>query len=180
VGGERVVGGDLLPFLHLHHRQEYLFNFRYVIMVSYFYPYRTHDLCISTIDNSIRPTTSASPSQMASGFTPPPSELVHADDETSHHEGEASYSGTMQVVWINEGNKIEPTQASQFITKTIQAQFSGPIHRFFDFLMDVQDLLYAMFMRNYRFTELSDESHDRSAWTSTAKANFKHLLYNIR
>ncbi|MQL91131.1 hypothetical protein Taro_023733 [Colocasia esculenta] len=22
VGGERVVGGDLLPFLHLHHRQE--------------------------------------------------------------------------------------------------------------------------------------------------------------
>ncbi|MQM08811.1 hypothetical protein Taro_041668 [Colocasia esculenta] len=38
VGGERVVGGDLLHFLHLYHRQE----------VSYSYPYKTHDLCTLT------------------------------------------------------------------------------------------------------------------------------------
>ncbi|MQM02560.1 hypothetical protein Taro_035330 [Colocasia esculenta] len=49
-------------------------------------------------------TASASPLQMASGSTPPLSEPVHADDETSHHEGERSYSETMQTVWINEGN----------------------------------------------------------------------------
>ncbi|MQL75171.1 hypothetical protein Taro_007538, partial [Colocasia esculenta] len=48
-------------------------------------------------------TTSASPSQMASGSTPPPLEPVHADDETSHHEGEGNYSETMRIVWINEG-----------------------------------------------------------------------------
>ncbi|MQL69847.1 hypothetical protein Taro_002172, partial [Colocasia esculenta] len=122
----------------------------------------------------------ASPSQMASGSTPPPSEPVHADDETSHHEGEGSYNETMQAMWINEGNKIEPTQASQFITKTIQVHFPGPIHRFSDFSMDVQDLLYDMFMRNHRFTEHSNGLCARSAWTTTARANFKHLMYNVR
>ncbi|MQM09590.1 hypothetical protein Taro_042463, partial [Colocasia esculenta] len=48
------------------------------------------------------PTTSASPSQMARGSTPPPSEPVYAKDKTSHHEGEGSYSEMMQAVWINE------------------------------------------------------------------------------
>ncbi|MQM16186.1 hypothetical protein Taro_049138 [Colocasia esculenta] len=105
---------------------------------------------------------------------------LHADDETSHHEGEGSYNETMRAVWINEGNKIEPAQASQFIIKTLQAHFPGPIHRFSNFLMDVQDLLYDMFIRNYRFTEHSDELRARSAWTTTARANFKHLLYNVR
>ncbi|MQM21969.1 hypothetical protein Taro_055016 [Colocasia esculenta] len=117
---------------------------------------------------------------MASGSTPPPSEPVHADDNTSHHKGEGSYNETMRVVWINEGNKIEPAQASQFITKTIQAHFPGPIHRFSDFPMDVQDLLFSMFMRNHRFTEHSDGLCARSAWTTTARANFKHLMYNVR
>ncbi|MQL71107.1 hypothetical protein Taro_003407 [Colocasia esculenta] len=28
---------------------------------------------------------------------------IHADNETSHYEGEGSYSETMQAVWINEG-----------------------------------------------------------------------------
>ncbi|MQL70926.1 hypothetical protein Taro_003242 [Colocasia esculenta] len=120
------------------------------------------------------PTAYASPSHMASGSTPPPSE----PDESSR--GEGSYNETMQAVWINEGNKIEPAQASQFITKTIQAHFPSPIHRFSDFSMDVQDLLYDMFMRNHRFTEHSDELLARSAWTTTARANFKHLLYNVR
>ncbi|MQM14356.1 hypothetical protein Taro_047285 [Colocasia esculenta] len=46
--------------------------------------------------------------------------------------------------------------------------------------MDVKDLLYDMFMRNHRFTEHSDELRARSAWTTTARANFKHLLYNVR
>ncbi|MQM11891.1 hypothetical protein Taro_044801, partial [Colocasia esculenta] len=117
---------------------------------------------------------------MASGSTPPPSEPVRADDELSHHEGEGSYNETIRAVWINEGNKIEPAQASQFITKTIQAYFPGPIHRFSDFPMDVQDLLYDMFMRNHRFTEHSHGLRARSAWTTTARASFKHLMYNVR
>ncbi|MQL96805.1 hypothetical protein Taro_029490 [Colocasia esculenta] len=86
----------------------------------------------------------------------------------------------MRAVWINEGNKIEPAQASQFITKTIQAHIPGPIHRFSDFPMDVQDLLFSMFLKNHRFTEHSHELRARSAWTSTARANFKHLMYNVR
>ncbi|MQM07530.1 hypothetical protein Taro_040359 [Colocasia esculenta] len=77
------------------------------------------------------PTTYASPSQMASGSTPPPSEPVHVDDETSHHEGEGSYNEMMRA-------------------------------------------------RNHRFTEHSDELRARSAWTTPARANFKHLLYNVR
>ncbi|MQL73587.1 hypothetical protein Taro_005943, partial [Colocasia esculenta] len=126
-----------------------------------------------------RLTASASPSHMASRSTPP-SKPVHVDDETSHHEGEGSYNETMRAVWINEGNKIEPAQASQFITKTIQAHIPGPIHRFSDFPMDVQDLLFSMFWKNHRFTEHSHELRARSAWTSTARANFKHLMYNVR
>ncbi|MQM21791.1 hypothetical protein Taro_054836 [Colocasia esculenta] len=50
---------------------------------------------------------SASPSHMTSGSTPPPSEPVHVDDETSHHEGEGSYNETMRAVWINEGGIID-------------------------------------------------------------------------
>ncbi|MQM11450.1 hypothetical protein Taro_044358, partial [Colocasia esculenta] len=85
-----------------------------------------------------RLTASASPSHMASRSTPPPSEPVHADDKTSHHEGEGSYNETMRAVWINEGYK------------------------------------------NHRFTEHSHELRARFAWTSTAIANFKHLMYNVR
>ncbi|MQM09176.1 hypothetical protein Taro_042044, partial [Colocasia esculenta] len=44
VGGEGVVGGDLLPFLHLHHRQEDLRPFTSTT------GNRTHDLCTSTTD----------------------------------------------------------------------------------------------------------------------------------
>ncbi|MQL76375.1 hypothetical protein Taro_008766 [Colocasia esculenta] len=108
----------------------------------------THNLC--TFTTGSRPMTSAplppaagrlmasaSPSHMASRSTPPPSEPVHADDETSHHEGEGSYE-TMRAVWINEG------------------------------------------YRNHRFTEHSDGLRARSAWTTTARANFKHLMYNVR
>ncbi|MQM01587.1 hypothetical protein Taro_034343, partial [Colocasia esculenta] len=126
------------------------------------------------------PTASASPSHMASGSTPPPSEPGMFIHSYSHHEGEGSYNETMWAVWINEGNKIEPTQASQFITKTLQAHFPGPIHRFSDFPMNVQDLLYDMFVRNHRFIEHSDKLHARSTWTTTTRKNFKHLLYNIR
>ncbi|MQL68644.1 hypothetical protein Taro_000914 [Colocasia esculenta] len=84
-----------------------------------------------------RLTASASPSHMASRSTPP-SEPVHVDDETSHHEGEGNYNETMRAVSINEGYK------------------------------------------NHRFTEHSHELRARSAWTSTARANFKHLMYNVR
>ncbi|MQL70417.1 hypothetical protein Taro_002741, partial [Colocasia esculenta] len=58
------------------------------------------------------------------------SQVLHIDDEMSHHEGEGSYSETMR--------------------------------------------------RNHRFTEHSDELRARSTWTTTARANFKHLLYNVR
>ncbi|MQM01408.1 hypothetical protein Taro_034168, partial [Colocasia esculenta] len=34
--------------------------------------------------------------------------------------------------------------------------------------------------RNHRFTEHSNELRARSAWTTTARENFKHLLYNVR
>ncbi|MQL74670.1 hypothetical protein Taro_007028, partial [Colocasia esculenta] len=46
--------------------------------------------------------------------------------------------------------------------------------------MDVQELLYQMFMRNHRFTHPSNEARSRSVWTATAQSNFKHLLYNAR
>ncbi|MQM04841.1 hypothetical protein Taro_037646 [Colocasia esculenta] len=46
--------------------------------------------------------------------------------------------------------------------------------------MDVQKLLYQMFMSNHRFTHHSDEAWFRSVWTTTARSNFKHLLYNAR
>ncbi|MQM10920.1 hypothetical protein Taro_043823 [Colocasia esculenta] len=34
--------------------------------------------------------------------------------------------------------------------------------------------------RNHRFTEHSDELRARSAWTTTVRVNFKHLMYNVR
>ncbi|MQM03923.1 hypothetical protein Taro_036709 [Colocasia esculenta] len=50
VGGERVGGGDLLPFLHLHHRQEdsrplHLYHWQQDLCTS-----TTDGLCISIID----------------------------------------------------------------------------------------------------------------------------------
>ncbi|MQL81777.1 hypothetical protein Taro_014246 [Colocasia esculenta] len=125
VRGERVVGGDLLPFLHLHHRQEDL-------RPLHLYQRQQDPRPLHLYHR--QPTTYASLSQMASGSTPPPSEpdrIVHVDDETSHQEGEGSYNETMRA-------------------------------------------------RNHRFTEHSDELRARSAWTTTARANFKHLLYNVR
>ncbi|MQL75294.1 hypothetical protein Taro_007671 [Colocasia esculenta] len=97
-----------------------------------------------------RLTASASPSHMASGSTPPSCELVHADDEMSHHEGEGSYNETMRAVCKNKGYIIH----------------------YFCYLFVI--------VRNQRFTEHSDELRARSAWTTTARANFKHLMYNVR
>ncbi|MQM05066.1 hypothetical protein Taro_037871 [Colocasia esculenta] len=51
---------------------------------------------------------------------------------------------------------------------------------FNDFQMNVQELLYQMFMSNYRFTRPSDEVRSRSVWTTTTRSNYKHLLYNAR
>ncbi|MQL81298.1 hypothetical protein Taro_013759 [Colocasia esculenta] len=102
------------------------------------------------------------------------------EDAVSLQEGGGSfYESTLSEVWIN-GDKIEHAQASQFITRTIQAHFPGPIHRFNDFPMEVQKLLYQMFMSNHRFTRCSDEARSRLVWTMTARSNFKHLLYNAR
>ncbi|MQL77410.1 hypothetical protein Taro_009819, partial [Colocasia esculenta] len=42
--------------------------------------------------------------------------------------------------------------------------------------MDVQKLLYQMFISNHRFTHPSA----RSVWTTTVRSNSKHLLYNAR
>ncbi|MQM05791.1 hypothetical protein Taro_038607 [Colocasia esculenta] len=46
--------------------------------------------------------------------------------------------------------------------------------------MDVQELLYQMFMSNHRFTRPSDEARSRSVWTATARSKSKHMLYNVR
>ncbi|MQM22783.1 hypothetical protein Taro_055842, partial [Colocasia esculenta] len=40
--------------------------------------------------------------------------------------------------------------------------------------------LYHRQQMNHRFIECLDESRARSAWTTTARANFKHPLYNVR
>ncbi|MQL90560.1 hypothetical protein Taro_023156, partial [Colocasia esculenta] len=102
------------------------------------------------------------------------------EDAVSLKEGGGNfYESTLPEVWIN-GDKIEPAQASQFITRTIQAHFPGPIHRFNDFPMEVQELLYQMFMSNHRFTHRLDEARSRLVWMMTARSNFKHLLYNAR
>ncbi|MQL68049.1 hypothetical protein Taro_000307 [Colocasia esculenta] len=114
--------------------------------------------------------------------TPSPTTGVGSvpDDAVSLQEGVGSfYESTLREVWIN-GDKLEPAQASQFITKTIQAHFPGPIYRFNDFPMEVQELLYQMFMSNHRFTCRSDEARSRLVWTMTAQSNFKHLMYNAR
>ncbi|MQL93929.1 hypothetical protein Taro_026585 [Colocasia esculenta] len=90
------------------------------------------------------------------------------EDAVSLQEGGSNfYESTLREVWIN-GDKIEPAQASQFITRTMQAHFPGPIHRFNDFPMEVQELLYQMFMSNHRFKRRSDEARSRSEWTMTA------------
>ncbi|MQM02448.1 hypothetical protein Taro_035217 [Colocasia esculenta] len=46
--------------------------------------------------------------------------------------------------------------------------------------MEVQELLYQMFMSNHRFTRRSDEARSQLVWTMIARSNFKHLLYNAR
>ncbi|MQL87243.1 hypothetical protein Taro_019768, partial [Colocasia esculenta] len=100
-------------------------------------------------------------------------------DAVSLQEGGGSFYDTLREVWIN-GDKIEAAQASQFITRTIQAHFPGPIHRFNDFLIEVQESLYQMFMNNHRFTHRLDEARSRLVWTTMTRSNFKHLLYNAR
>ncbi|MQL73475.1 hypothetical protein Taro_005833 [Colocasia esculenta] len=101
--------------------------------------------------------------------TPSPTTVAGSvpEDAVSLQEGGGNfYDSTLREVWIN-GDKIEPAQASQFITRTIQAHFPGPIHRFNDFPMEVQKLLYQMFMSNHRFTRPSDEARSRLVWTMT-------------
>ncbi|MQL69313.1 hypothetical protein Taro_001602 [Colocasia esculenta] len=116
---------------------------------------------------------------------PPPlaagaSTVQEAEDVVNLQEGGGNfYDGILQEVWIN-GDKIEFAQASQFITKSIQAHFPRPIHRFNDFPIEVQELLYQMFMSNHRFTRPSNEAWSQSVWTTTARSNYKHLLYNAR
>ncbi|MQM13067.1 hypothetical protein Taro_045989, partial [Colocasia esculenta] len=118
----------------------------------------------------------AGPSSVPPPITAGP---VPEDDVSLHEVGGSFHESNLWEVWIN-GDKIEPAQASQFITRTIQAHFPGPIHRFNDFPMEVQESMYQMFMRNHRFTRRSDEARSRLVWTTTARSNFKHLLYNAR
>ncbi|MQL79212.1 hypothetical protein Taro_011639 [Colocasia esculenta] len=118
------------------------------------------------------PSSVSPPIVVGSGqSTPSPRTIVGSvpEDVVSLHEGGGSFhESTLWEVWIN-GDKIEPAQAPQFITRTIQAHFPRPIHRFNDFPMEVQELLYQMFMSNHRLV-----------WTTTARSNFKHLMYNAR
>ncbi|MQM07330.1 hypothetical protein Taro_040168 [Colocasia esculenta] len=132
---------------------------------------------------SVSPPLAAPPLAAGSGqSTHSPNTVVGSvpEDAVSLQEGGGSfYESTLREVCIN-GDKIEPAQASQFITRTIPAHFLGPIHRFNDFSLEVQELLYQMFMSNHRFTRRSDEARSRLVWTMTARSNFKHLLYNAR
>ncbi|MQL93966.1 hypothetical protein Taro_026605, partial [Colocasia esculenta] len=124
---------------------------------------------------AVEPSVSAPLAFLACASTMP-----EPEDVVSLQEGGGNfYDGSLREVWIN-GDKIEFAQASQFITRSIQAHFPGPIHRFNDFPMDVQKLLYQMFMSNHRFTRPSDEAQSRSVWTTTVRSNYKHLLYNAR
>ncbi|MQM15835.1 hypothetical protein Taro_048790 [Colocasia esculenta] len=84
-----------------------------------------------TTSTPLPPTASASPSQMASGSTPPPSKLVHADDETSHHEGEGSYNETMQAVWINEGAAptTTPAQFREIVNESVSQNISAIVYQ---------------------------------------------------
>ncbi|MQM18912.1 hypothetical protein Taro_051912 [Colocasia esculenta] len=136
-----------------------------------------------TVAVAAGPASVSPPVAAGSGqSTPSPNTVVGPvpEDAISLQEGGGSfYDNTLREVWIN-GDKIELAQASQFITRTIQAHFPGPIHRFNDFPMEVQKLLYQMFISNHRFTRRSDEARSRLVWTMTARSNFKHLLYNAR
>ncbi|MQM12330.1 hypothetical protein Taro_045246 [Colocasia esculenta] len=94
----------------------------------------------SVVSPSAPPTV---PAAVGASFESP---SVAAEDAVSQQEGgDSFYESTLREVWIN-GDKIEPAQASQFITRTLQAHFPGPIHRFNDFPMKVQEHLYQMFM----------------------------------
>ncbi|MQM05603.1 hypothetical protein Taro_038416 [Colocasia esculenta] len=76
------------------------------------------------------------------------------EDVVSLHEGGGSFhESTLREVWINGFN---------------------------DFPMEVLESLYQMFMSNHRFTRRSDEVRSRLVWTTTARSNFKHLLYNAK
>ncbi|MQM11254.1 hypothetical protein Taro_044160 [Colocasia esculenta] len=114
-----------------------------------------------TVAAAAGPASVSSPLAAGSGqSTPSPNTIVGSvpEDAISLQEGGGSfYESTLPEVWIN-GDKIEPAQASQFITRTIQAHFPRPIHRFNDFPMEIQELLYQMFMSNHRFTCRSDEA----------------------
>ncbi|MQM14303.1 hypothetical protein Taro_047233 [Colocasia esculenta] len=83
------------------------------------------------------PSVSAAPAFFTGASTVPEAE----DDVSLQEGGDSFYESTLREVWIN-GDKMEPAQASQFITRTIQAHIPGPIHRFDDFSMEVQELLY--------------------------------------
>ncbi|MQL87559.1 hypothetical protein Taro_020100 [Colocasia esculenta] len=93
------------------------------------------------------PPTFSTPATRLSASAPPiflagASTMPEAEDVVSLQEGGGGfYDGTLREVWINR-DKIELAQASQFITRSIQAHFPIPIHRFNDFPMDVQELLY--------------------------------------
>ncbi|MQM21988.1 hypothetical protein Taro_055035 [Colocasia esculenta] len=87
------------------------------------------------------PCVSAPPAFLAGASTVP-----EAEDAISLQEGGGSfYERSLREVWIN-GDQIELALVSQFITRTIQAHFPRPIHRFNDFPMEVQELLYQVFM----------------------------------
>ncbi|MQL82236.1 hypothetical protein Taro_014703 [Colocasia esculenta] len=127
--------------------------------------------CTPSPPTVVGPSVSKPPVFLAGASTVP-----EAEGAVSLQEGGGSfYESTLREV-----DKIEPAQASQFITRTIQAHFPGPIHRFNDFPMEAQELLYQMFMSNHRFTHRSDEAWSRLVWTTTAQSNFKHLLYSER
>ncbi|MQM16482.1 hypothetical protein Taro_049439 [Colocasia esculenta] len=125
------------------------------------------------------PTTSAdlppaagpmtfAPLPLAAGLmttAPLPLAAVHADDETSHHEGEGSYNETMRAVWINEGyrnhrfTKRSDESVLDLHGKPLQEQIASICCIMFE---EMQKKYETQLKRPPQFQELFDQTHKKT------------------
>ncbi|MQM14942.1 hypothetical protein Taro_047877 [Colocasia esculenta] len=120
--------------------------------------------------SSVSPTvaTAVGAASVSPPLAAPP--LAANSGQSTHSPNAVVGSVPVDVVSLQEGG-------GSFYESTLWELW---INGFNDFLMEVQELLYQMFMSNHRFTRRSDEARSRLVWTMTARSNFKHLLYNAR
>ncbi|MQL96200.1 hypothetical protein Taro_028877 [Colocasia esculenta] len=123
------------------------------------------------------PSSVPPPLAVGSGqYTPSPPTVAGPSVSTPP----ASLAGASTVPEVEDIVSLQEGGGNFYESTLREAHFPGPIHRFNDFPMEVQELLYQMFMSNHRFTHRLDKARSRSVWTTTARSNFKHLLYNAR